>query len=213
MRVFLSYSSKDEGFVKGVSELLGPGTFELDGQTFDAGLINSQAIIKALTRSDIFCLFLSQDSIRSSYVDFETLLGVEFFARGGVKKFLAICIDDEAFAEASQNIKFFNVVRQSRTLESTARLIQGALISAATFNVLQSHPFLGRREEMAELERQVTDHNRPLSKAIFISGNVGAGRRTIAHKFYEDQYPQVGAIFPKLRWNLIRGWKRYTDGY
>lgn len=39
MRVFLSHSSKDKGFVERVSDLLKPGTFELDSATFDAGLL------------------------------------------------------------------------------------------------------------------------------------------------------------------------------
>jgi hypothetical protein len=51
MRAFLSHSSKDKGFVQRVAESLRPGTYELDSQTFDAGLINSQAIISALERS------------------------------------------------------------------------------------------------------------------------------------------------------------------
>jgi tetratricopeptide (TPR) repeat protein len=196
MKAFLSHSSSDKGFVEAVSDLLRPGTFELDSMTFDAGLVNSDAIIDALARSDIFCLFLSNNSAQSSYVDFETLLGVEFFARGGIRKFLAICIDEEAFSEASSNVKFFNVVRRSLTVESTSRLIQGNLVSASTVTLRQSHPFLGRRDEIADLEGQVTDHNRPLTKGIFISGNFGAGRKTLAQKFYEDQYPQVGRIFP-----------------
>ena len=45
VKVFLSHSSKDKGFVEEVAELLRPGTFELDSQTFDAGLVKSEAII------------------------------------------------------------------------------------------------------------------------------------------------------------------------
>jgi hypothetical protein len=92
MRAFLSHSSKDKGFVEGVAELLKPGTFELDSATFDAGLLNSTIIMEALKRCDLFCLFLSKDSVQSSYVAFEALLGAEFFARGQVNRFLAICI-------------------------------------------------------------------------------------------------------------------------
>ncbi len=196
MKVFLSHSSKDKGFVEEVSELLRPGTFELDSLTFDAGLVNSEAIIRSLQRCDLFCLFLSNNSVTASYVDFENLLGIEFVASGKIGRFLAICIEDDAFGKASENVKFFNVVRKSLGVESTARLIQGNLISAAKISTIQAHPFIGREDELVELERQVTDHNRPPSKALFISGNIGAGRRTIAQKFYENHYPQVGRMFP-----------------
>ncbi|MBA4097646.1 MAG: hypothetical protein C0484_12880 [Rhodospirillum sp.] len=198
MKVFLSHSSKDKGFVEAVAELLRPGTFELDSQTFDAGLINSEAIINALKRSDLFCLFLSENSIRSSYVDFETLLGVELLARGEIGKFLAVCIDERAFADASANIKFFNAVRKGVGIESTARMIQGVLVAAAAARATESHPFMGRADELLELERQVTDHSKPTTRAIFISGNFGSGRRTLARKFYANQYPRVGQIFPTV---------------
>ena len=72
MKAFLSHSSKDKGFVENVVTVLRPGTYELDAQTFDFGLINSQAIIKALESCDLYCLFLSSQSVNSSYVDFET---------------------------------------------------------------------------------------------------------------------------------------------
>jgi hypothetical protein len=117
-RIGTSHSSKDKGFVESVADLLRPGTFELDSQTFDAGLVNCDAIIGALKRSDLFCLFLSNNSVASPYVDFETLLGIEFFASGGIGRFLAICLDDDAFEKASENVKFFNIVRKSLEVES-----------------------------------------------------------------------------------------------
>jgi hypothetical protein len=106
MRAFISHSSKDKGFIEGVASLLKPGTFELDSQTFDAGLVNSKAITVALRRCDLFCLFLSASSVKSAYVDFETLLGLEFLARGQIERFLAICLDDEAFVQASSEVRF-----------------------------------------------------------------------------------------------------------
>jgi hypothetical protein len=178
MRVFLSHSSKDKGYVDTVAGLLRPGTFEQDSQTFDAGLINSQAIIASLRRCDLFCLFLSSSSVSSAYVDFEALLGLEFIASGKIGKFLVVCLDDGAFQKASANVRFFNIVRKSVDTDATARLIQGYLVSSAG-NQYHDHPFLGRDEEMLELEKQATDHRRPNSKAIFISGNVGSGRRTL----------------------------------
>src|SRR5271165_6856441 len=105
MRAFLSHSSKDKGFVEGVADLLKPGTFELDSATFDAGLLNSAVIAEALKRSDLFCLFLSNDSVQSSYVTFETLLGTEFFAKGQVNRFITVCLDEGAFHRAAENVK------------------------------------------------------------------------------------------------------------
>ena len=198
MKAFLSHSSKDKGFVENVVTVLRPGTYELDAQTFDFGLINSQAIIKALESCDLYCLFLSSQSVNSSYVDFETLLGVEFFASGRISGFLAICLDEDAFKKASKNARYFNVVRKGLSAESAARLIQGHLISAANEHSAQYHPFIGREDEMKSLIQQVSNHERPPSKALYLSGNFGSGRRTIAKHFYNSYYPQVGQVFPVI---------------
>lgn len=205
MRAFLSHSSKDKFFVEGVADLLKPGTFELDATTFDAGLVNSTAIVEALKRSSVFCLFLSASSVKSPYVDFETLLGLEFLARGRISQFLAVCLDDEAFVAASDNVKFFNIVRRGVTIEGTARLIQGALLSDAAEENVLSHPFIGREEALVELEKQVIDPERPAIRAFFASGNHGMGRRALIRKFYQDHYPNVGKIFPTIDINEFAG--------
>lgn len=198
MRAFLSHSSKDKGFVERVAELLKPGTYELDSTTFDAGLLNSKVITEALKRSDLFCLFLSADSVQSTYVAFETLLGMEFFARGQINRFLAICLDEEAFGQASENVKLFSIVRRVKSVEATAWLIQGALVSAASSDTQLSHPFIGRESSLKELESQVIDPERPAQKALYVSGNFGSGRRTLVRKFFQNQYPQVGRAFPTV---------------
>ena len=199
MRAFLSHSSKDKGFVEGVADLLRPGTFELDSATFDAGLLNSAVIVEALKRSDLFCLFLSKDSVRASYVTFETLLGAEFFARGQINRFLAICLDEGAFQRAAENVKLFSIVRRVVSVEAAAWLIQGALVSAASSEAQLSHPFIGREGSLKELETQVIDPDRPAQRALYVSGNFGTGRRTLVRKFYQNQYPQVGRAFPAVR--------------
>ncbi|MEX2167037.1 MAG: toll/interleukin-1 receptor domain-containing protein [Methyloceanibacter sp.] len=199
MRAFLSHSSKDKGFVEAVADLLKPGTFELDSATFDAGLINAAVIEKALKRSDLFCLFLSDESINSAYVTFETLLGLEFFAKGQIDRFLVICLDEQAFRAASEYVKLFSIVRRVTSIENAAWLIQGSLVAAASSEAQFSHPFIGREAALKELENQVIDPERPPQRALYISGNFGTGRRTLVRKFFQDQYPQVGRAFPVIQ--------------
>lgn len=199
MRAFLSHSSKDKGFVERVAGLLKPGTFELDSVTFDAGLLSSEVITEALKRTDLFCLFLSADSVQAPYVAFETLLGLEFYARGQLNRFLAICIDEDAFQQASENVKLFSIVRRVTSVEAGAWLIQGALVSAASSTAQFSHPFIGREKSLRELESQVIDPARPAQKALYVSGNFGTGRRTLVRKFFQNQYPQVGSAFPTVK--------------
>ncbi|MDA0654279.1 MAG: TIR domain-containing protein, partial [Proteobacteria bacterium] len=205
MRAFLSHSSRDRGYVESVATQLRPGSFELDSATFDAGLVNAVEIANALNRSDLFCLFLSENSVSSPHVNFETALGLEMVAGGTAERFLVICIDARSFEMASEWTKRFNFVRKILTPESAARLIQGMLVSAASAAARQTHPFVGREKELVELEAQVTDLHRPPSKALYISGNHGSGRRTIASKFFENQFPQVSQNFPTIEVSPFSG--------
>ena len=209
VKAFLSHSSKDKVFVTAMVDSLRPGSYELDSETFDFGLLNSQAILQSLERCDLFCLMLSSQSVTSSFVDFETLLGIEFIASGKFSRFLTICIDDTAFDRASADPKYFNSVRRSPSPETAARLIQGQLVSAARSHSATNHPFIGRDDEVAELGRQINDHKRPPSKALFISGNFGSGRRTIAQNFYRNYFPSVGQIFPVISVELFAGLEEF----
>ena len=198
MRVFLSHSSRDKGYVEAVGNFLRPGTFELDSQTFELGAVNSQAILSALKRCDLFCLFLSSRSVISPYVDFETLLGIELLASGSVSRFLAVCLDKTAFQRASTSAKHFNIVRNVIQPSAAARMIEGHLISLAGADSTQRHVFIGREDELKGLGQQITDHSRPPSKALYLSGTFGSGRRTIARKTYRDYFPHVGQVFPVI---------------
>ncbi len=205
MRAFLSHSSCDKDFVDAVASNLRPGTFELDALTFDKGILNSQAIIQALNRADLFCLFLSETSVASSYVQFETLMGIELIASGKMAAFYNLLGRTRAFAFVGDSVKNFNIVRRNVNPESAARLIQGALLSAHQLIRRDAHPFIGREAGIIELETQTTDHSRPETKAIYISGNAGCGRRTIAQKFYEFQFPNVTRVFPTINIDEFSG--------
>ncbi|HKM63776.1 MAG TPA: hypothetical protein VJY39_14920 [Acidisphaera sp.] len=95
-------------------------------------------------------------------------------------------------------MKLFNIVRKCLTPDSAARLTMGSLIAAVTSHSSQSHPFVGRAEDLEGLERQLTDYRRPPVRAIHISGNFGSGRRTLGQKVFEQQYPRVGRIFIEI---------------
>jgi hypothetical protein len=207
MRAFLSHSSLDKGYVQAVADGLRPGHYELDSKTFEEGGLNAEEITKALSRVDLFCLFLSNNSIKSRYVDFEVAFGREMIASGKLSRMLTICLDEEAFQEAKGFVKHYNMVRKPKSADSAARLIEGALLSSRHAKAIQSHPFVGRESELRTLERQANDLNSPRLKALYISGNPGAGRRTLARKFYQNQHPEVSPISPKIELDDFEGYE------
>lgn len=206
MRAFLSHSSLDKGYVEAVAEGLRPGHYELDSKTFEEGGLNAEEIGKALNRSDLFCLFLSKNSIKSSYVDFEIAFGREMIASGKISRMLTICLDDDSFNGVKGYIKHYNMVRKPRSPDSAARLIEGALLSSSHYKDLHNHPFVGRENELKLLEKQVNDLNAPRIKALYVSGNPGAGRRTTSKKFYANQHPEVGRLPPQIELDPFEGY-------
>lgn len=210
MRAFLSHSSLDKGYVETVAESLRPGHYELDSKTFEEGGLNTDVIKAALKRSDLFCLFLSRESIKSSYVNFEIAFGRELIASGGISRMLTICLDEESFEDVKGHIKHYNMVRKPRSADSAARLIEGTLLSSHHSKEVYSHPFVGRETELRELERQANDLNAPRIKALYVSGNAGAGRRTTSRKFYQNQYPEIGRYPPSIELYNFEG---YDDIY
>lgn len=198
MRVFLSHSSKDKPFVESVASLLRPGSFELDSETFDKGELNAAAIRNALSRSTLFCLFLSEHSAKSLYVDYEQSIAEELFASGGLDGFLVFCIDREAFELASSQMKKFNIERRQMSADATARKIQGLLISKSDAKRQASDPFIGREAVLARLEEDVNDPAKEETRAIFFSGNFGIGRRSLAKKFFQNNFSHVNGVFPTV---------------
>lgn len=210
MRAFLSHSSKDKGYVQAVKDNLRPGNYEFDSQTFDEGGLNSDEILKALNRCDLFCLFLSKDALDSGYVNFEIAFSRELIASGKISRVLTICLDDDVFNSAKGFIKHYNMVRRPRSPESAARLIEGKLISSNYSKIVNSHPFVGRETELKILEKQANNLDKPRIKALYVSGNSGSGRRTVAKKFFQNQYPEIGPIPPSIDLDSFDG---YDDIY
>ena len=97
-RVFLSHSSKDkERYLRPLLDKLskdaGTERFVYDEVTFEAGLENEELIIDWLSRSDLFVLFLSNDSLNSSWVKKEILEASDLQSLGQIKKIYPIIID------------------------------------------------------------------------------------------------------------------------
>jgi tetratricopeptide (TPR) repeat protein len=168
--------------------------------------MNVSEIIASMKRSDIFCLFLSKSSVGSRYVDFEQRLAIELVGSGKIQNFLTICLDSESFSALSQEAKFFNAIRRAQTPESAAHIINGKLISIKSAGDRLTHPFIGREQELKELESQVLDFSRPKIKCLFVSGNNGVGRKSTSEIFFSKQYPQVLRSFPKFEVESYAGY-------
>jgi hypothetical protein len=194
MKAFLSHSSRDKALVEKVAELVGGGNVELDSITFDHGLLNVEAVDRALKRSALFVLFLTTDAVESHFVRFEAFLAQELIARGLIDKFLVVCLDEKAFKSAEASWKHFNFVRKVNSAQSIARLIQHNLILARSKGVEKSSPFVGRAKELHDAKETLSNPLTPNIRALYISGNAGIGRRTFSRHLFQDIYPSVNSV-------------------
>ena len=93
MKCFLSHSSKDKGhYVAQVAVKLAQN-IEYDEFTFEEGMGNFEEILLALERSDIFVLFISENSLNSDWVRREITEAKIRLDAGTLKRFFPIVID------------------------------------------------------------------------------------------------------------------------
>lgn len=73
MKIFLSYSTKDEQIVRGLEKYISKEMIEtwIDHKAIGGGSDLSRAIRKGINKSDIYFLFISQNSLDSNWVDKE----------------------------------------------------------------------------------------------------------------------------------------------
>lgn len=198
LKAFLSHSSKDKGFVNQVAQIVGGANAHLDSETFEFGLLNSQAIIKALEDSELFVLFVSAQSIDSKIVKFESQIAEDLLSKGLIDRMLFICLDAKAFSEADARWKAYNFVRREASAKSIARLIQSTLMGIRARKGVAEQPFVGRGDELEKAKDRLIDPEKKPPSAIYVSGNTGIGRRTFARKLYKDIFPAVNSIIPEL---------------
>ncbi|NJM54984.1 MAG: TIR domain-containing protein, partial [Verrucomicrobiae bacterium] len=96
MRAFLSQSSKNKPFVREVFGQLGSYLAEFDENTFQYGNFNVDAIIASLTRSDLFVLFATSESLSSGYVELEAKYALEFLAQKKNKAVFSLAVDGQS---------------------------------------------------------------------------------------------------------------------
>ena len=190
MKAFLSHSSKDKYFVRQVAESLGIAQIEYDERTFEF-VLNVEAIRRALSRSDLFVLFLSSHSINSSFVSEEQRAALEARGRGTIKRVLIFAIDNSSYKLLPEWLREINVVHQLSSPKACARRIQSTLIELDAMEYRDSELYMGREEDERALRRALSapPNNTPLS--IHAVGHQGIGRRTFLRKSLTTVYPRL----------------------
>jgi hypothetical protein len=156
MKAFLSHSSKDKYFVRQVAEALGNIQVEYDEATFEHTL-NVQAIWRALNRSDLYVMFLSANSIGSSFVSEEQRVALEARGKGTLKRVLIFSLDGTSYKALPEWLRQINVVHQLSSAKACARRIQSTLVAIDAEEYRESGIYVGREEEDKALRRALSN--------------------------------------------------------
>ena len=196
-RAFLSHSSKDKPIVGRVFKELTAASSHYDEKTFEDGVGILENILRALTKSDVFVLFVSQHSIASDWVQKEIAAAEPLFKNYGIKHVLVYILDDAAVDKLPAWLTAQVYSKQSNP-KLIANKIRSTLLDIGLSSGEIPDFFLGRDDEAKELKSALTLPAEASPRAIFASGADGIGRRTLVKRSLTDAFPWIPKICPEV---------------
>lgn len=194
-KAFLSHSSAQKDFVRKVYKLLGASRCVFDECCFDNGKKIIDEILRGLQNTDLFILFVSNESLDSDWVQQEIVLADMFMQKHGLKQILPILIDPKIKPGLDDRIPNWMkqyLMKPIQTPEMAKLKILSALrhLDMETNSIYKAkrNIFVGRYKEKEELEGILNLYVEPHYNAICVSGLEGIGRRTFLRKFFEEKH-------------------------
>ncbi|MFK4880683.1 TIR domain-containing protein [Lactococcus petauri] len=189
-RVFLSHSSEDKQsyldlLVKKLEADKGRERFVYDKITFEQGLENEQLIVDWLKNSDLFVLFLSNNSLNSSWVKKEIFEAKDLFDKGVISKIYPIIIDPNITHEDDRIPEWMKSTYNLRLVKKPA-IAARKIINRMTEISWEQNPalknrqqfFVGRNDLMEQLEARLDSYDKESPNILIATGMSDVGRRT-----------------------------------
>ena len=177
-KVFLSYSHDDGDLVKKVANELGRQYAQYDEFVFETGEDLRSAIRKALDNSSIFVLFASRNSLKSTWVQFESGEAELRRIQALLTNALVYLIDDDIHIEDIPIWLQKGKITSQKSPGIIARDIRFKLDKIT--REAQHQFFVGRTEDINNIEAGLlpADGTRP-PRVVVVFGLPGIGRRSL----------------------------------
>lgn len=174
IKAFLSHDSKDKPIVEEVAERLSRVHCVYDKYSFETGEDLDASIKKGLDVSQLFVLFVSQNTLARPFVQKEISLAEELYEKNNLKKAFAFIIDD---IDVNILPSWIKRIKYEKTFDPAhmARVIKKKITD---LNNNQSH-FIGRDEDAIKFEEIISDENKKRN-IFFITGIIGIGKKTFS---------------------------------
>jgi tetratricopeptide (TPR) repeat protein len=185
-KVFLSHSSKDkENFVSIVAEKFGPDRCFYDEYAFRPGMKTLEEIYKALDKTDIFVLFISNTSLKSPWVKKE-ITQANLRTIEGKAVFFPIIIDS-GIRYDDKRIPSFLRKNYNLQLITTPEMAYKIILQRLRQIIWLKHPlydqrqniFVGRNDLQKKIEERLDNLETSNLISIFAMGMKGTGRRAL----------------------------------
>lgn len=187
MKAFLSHSSADKhSYVGIVAARLAEEDIVYDEVSFESGEQTLSEIIRGLDETTVFCLFISNKSLDSEWVQQE-VDGASVRLKGGSLKYIYPILIDRSVAHDDPRIpkwlsENYNLRLVARPVVA-ARRIQQKLRQASW----AKHPklreretaFVGRNTQIESFERRFDDYSQSKPVLSVVGGPPSIGRRTL----------------------------------
>jgi tetratricopeptide (TPR) repeat protein len=193
-RVFLSLSGVDAKFVDSVHRILPDGMAYFYPKSFENGENLITAMEERIAESRVFVLFVSRDSVKSVWVNFEIDRARLNKIQSHNFKYLVFPIDrDVDYSCLPAWMKEGWVASAGQTAKDIARYLRGVLAGMAEQSGTLVPP-LGRGGliDKARREYQAATFTNKVTPNLFLfSGHPGIGRRTVKRLLLPSIFPAI----------------------
>jgi hypothetical protein len=185
-KAFLSHSSKEKPLVERIATQLGRNNCHIDSLTFEAGRQTLEEIFKGLESTDIFVLFISENSLESEWVKREISEAKNLLDRQIIDRIFPLIVDSKITYRDPRIPEWIRKPYNIRILDNEVLILKKIkqFLRESNFKKYshlkeQSELFIGRHELIQEFERKLINIENTKPTCIIASSYFeGIGRRT-----------------------------------
>lgn len=193
MKCFLSHSSKDKDrYVRIVADKIGLENCHYDELTFEEGRSNLDLILRGLSETELFVIFLSEDALKSSWVKKELSAASELFEKSQLNRVYPIIIDEKLKYDDERIpewLKGYNLRFTPKPTHAAKRIRQHLIeLSWEKYPKLKERDniYIGRFDQLKDLQQRLNDYNRERPLCVVVSGIPHIGRKAFIKKSLID---------------------------
>jgi tetratricopeptide (TPR) repeat protein len=141
---------------------------------------------------------LSENSVKSTFVDDEVRAALEARSAGRIRDVLIFSIDGTSYSQLPNWLKEINVAQHLRSPKQIARRIDATLMELSLKEGILSDFYFGRENEELIFRQALAKPKASSPIAVHVVGNHGVGRKTFLRKSLSSVAPRNYAAYVEI---------------